>query len=87
MGFVDLCAHLRVRFPGQAYVYAVEAFHSLGHEFVVYILMHKYARPGAADLTLVEQNAQLQAVHSHVPLAVREEDVGPTCRPAPGWRG
>ena len=37
--------------------------------------MDEYARTGAADLPLVEEYAHLQAVHRHVPFAVREVDV------------
>ena len=37
--------------------------------------MDKHARTRAADLALVEQDAELQAIHGHIPLAIREVDV------------
>ena len=72
---VDLGAHLRVFQPGQADFDAVEAFCQFSDEFVVDPFLDEDAGTGAADLALVEEDAQLGPVHGHVPIAVVEEDV------------
>lgn len=72
---VDLGAHLRVFQPGQADFDAVESFGQFGDELVVDPFLDEDAGAGAADLTLVEEDAQLGAVHGHVPIAVVEEDI------------
>lgn len=56
---VDLGAHLRVFQPGQADFDAVEAFCQFSDEFVVDPFLDEDAGTGAADLALVEEDAQL----------------------------
>ena len=73
--FVYLAAHLALRLPRHTDFDFVEGFDGVFYEFVVDVLMYEYARAGAADLPLVEEDAELQAVHRHIPFAVGEVDV------------
>ena len=73
--FVYLAAHLGLGLPRHADFDAVEGLHGVVYEPVVDILMYEDARTGAADLSLVEEDAELQSVHRHVPFAVGEVDV------------
>ena len=74
--FVDLSAHLRFFQPRQTDFDAVEAFSQFVYEFVVNAALYEDTGTGAADLALVEEDAEFGAFHSHVPLAVFKEDVG-----------
>ena len=76
MALVDLAAHLGVILPRHADLDLVECRDRVLDELVVDVLVHEDAAAGAADLALVEQDAQLHAVEHHVPLGVGEDDVG-----------
>ena len=75
MSLVNLRSHHRVRLPRKANLHAVKLRHSLFHESVINVFMHKYTGSGAAHLPLIEQNSQLQTVHRHIPFTVREENI------------
>ena len=72
---VDLAAHLGVVLPRHAHLHLAERLACVLDELVVDILVHEDAAAGAAHLTLVEQDAQLDAVEHHVPLGIGEDDV------------
>ena len=54
----------------------VKCIHSCRHEFIVDVLLDEDAGTCAADLSLIEQDAQLKTVDGHIPLAVAEIDIG-----------
>lgn len=71
-----MSAHLRFFQPRQADFDAIEAFSQFVYEFVVNAALYEDTGTGAADLALVEEDAEFGAFHSHVPFAVFKEDVG-----------
>ena len=73
---VNLRAHLRCRVKRVADFYVVKAFNCFFNKFIVNFFVYKYARACAANLALVEQNAQKQAFHSQIPVAVIKINIG-----------
>ena len=74
--FVYLGAHLGRFFPGQAYADAAEAVSQIRDELVINAFLDENPRSGAAYLALVEQDAQLGPIHSHIPVAVVKVNIG-----------
>jgi len=73
---VNLRAHLRCRVERVADFYGVKAFNRFFNKFIVNFFVYKHTRTCAANLSLVEQNAQKQAFHSQIPVAVIKINVG-----------
>ena len=73
--FIDRRAELRVFLPRQADLDFIEAVDEFGYEFVIDILLNENARTSAADLSLIEEDAELGTIISLFEVAVREEDV------------
>lgn len=75
LSFIDRRTELRIFLPRQANLDFVEAFDEFCYKFVIDIFLNEDARTSAADLPLIEEDAELGTIISLFEVAVREEDV------------
>ena len=76
LAFADLTAHLGIGFPGQSDLNGIEALHGFLNKTIIDGILNEYTGAGTADLPLIEENAHLEAIHGHFPVAVLKEDIG-----------